>query len=485
MDTPDSELESLRNAYAADTSNRDAAVRLAQRYSDIGWYTEADEIYQGLVKNAGEDFSILLDYGNLCFKRGNLDDASRIFTRLTGIKPGRVEGWNNLGIVHLSRQDSGAAEKCFSKVLEIEPENCGALLNMGNYHDRRGEYTEAISMFERAVASKRDFVDGWFNLGNAYLNAKNYPKAAESYRRALRISPDFPSAMKNLGYACEQMGDLDEAQLFYGRALEYNKTDAMLYVNLASINTRLKKYDKARDLYLKAMQLSPREPAGWLGLRQLSILKGDIPTYIKSTLAVLRKLDNSSITESLRCLRELKCQSGVEAILKLADKLEISGDGIDAERLLAYNSLAEKESECRAIYRRLLALASPPETISLCMAEYEFGIGKYEKALGRIERTGGDDSSGVRLKWMSLLSLGRTGEAEKIVRDYLSSHSDCFDAWFTLAGICADSNRNSEAKECLVMAMETGFTDMDSMGKYPALQKIFKSIADFKPAKPE
>jgi tetratricopeptide (TPR) repeat protein len=331
-------------------------------------------------------------------------------------------------------------------------------------------------MFEKTVAVRRDFADGWFNLGNAYLNAGNYQKALESYRRALRISPEFPSAMKNMGYAFEKTGDLDEALVCYNKALAINKTDAMIYVNIASINCRLKKYDKARDFYLKAMQLSPREPAGWMGLRQLSLLKGDIPTYVKSTLAILRRLDDSAVAESLKCLRELKYDTGVEAVIKMADKLDLHTDGVEAERMLFLLRKKSSDVKSRMIYVRLCAVVKPANSIALCLSEYEYLTGKYDAAFARLKKVDAADPSKYRLMWLSAAACGKPAEAEKIAREYLNLHEDCFDAWFMLARICAETGRKQEAKESLVKAIENGFTGTDEISASFELEAIYNSL---------
>jgi len=471
------ELESLRDSYRADPSNRDTAAKLAQLYTDMGWFNEACDIYRDLIRRVPDDYAILLDYGNLCFKRNDLDEARKIFTRLTTLKPRRVEGWNNLGIVCLSRNDFEAARNCFSRVLQIEPGNCGALLNMGNYYDRMGDYGAAAGMFEKAVESKRDFADGWFNLGNARMAMKNYPKAIEAFERAIRLQPEFPSAYKNLGFSHEQIEEYDEAERCYAQALEFNKTDATLYVNLANIYAKQRKYDKSKEFYLKAVRLSPREPAGWMGLRNLSLLKGDIHAYVKSTCAVLHRLNASAIADSLRRLRELRFTEGIDAVLKLADKLDVQNDEVDAERLLAYRRNNPQDGRCRALYRRLSSLPVAPPSVMQCLAEYEYLTGDYARAIDRLEKLGKDDAQAQKLLWMSLIEAGKAAKAGDLIQTFLDSHHDCFDAWFLLARIRAGENRESEARECLVKALEHGFTDLDALEKTPLLKKIYAGLS--------
>ncbi|MBD3391822.1 MAG: tetratricopeptide repeat protein [Chitinivibrionales bacterium] len=474
---PEEELEILRRQYAKDPSDRDAASRLAQAYTDLGWYNEAGDIYRALLASYKDDYSILLDYGNLCFRRKNHDEALKVFKRLTVLKPNRLEGWNNLGIVQLTMGDQDAARASFDKVLAIEPDNHGALLNMGDYYDRRGETAKAIELFEKAVEARRDFSDGWFNLGNAYASAGDHARAVDAYRRALRIQPEFPSALKNLGFAHEQMDEYDEAEECYTKALELNRTDASLYVNLASIFAKQRRYDRAKDYFLRAVKLSPREPAGWMGLRHLSLLKGDIPTYVKSTLAILHRLDAKTIAESVRKLRELEYWEGVDSIVQLADKLKVEGVELDAERLVAYARGRKNHPQCAGLYQRLASSAPQSSAVSACLAEYEFVLGNFTKALTYLEHAPKNDLPMLKLFWMSLIGLKDWDTAESSLDDYLHGHKDCFVAWFLRARIMAALDRMDEAKASLVRALENGFTDLDAVKSDAKLKKLYDDIS--------
>ncbi|MFW5775331.1 MAG: tetratricopeptide repeat protein, partial [Chitinivibrionales bacterium] len=148
------QLETLREAYQQNPQIRDNGMKLAQYYADLGWYNEAIELYQELMSKFGQDYALLLEYGNICFNRQDIQNAYNAFVKLTDIKPNKLEGWNNLGIVHLTRKDFESARRCFEKVLEIEPQNYGALLNLGNYYDQKGQIQRATELFEKAAQAR-------------------------------------------------------------------------------------------------------------------------------------------------------------------------------------------------------------------------------------------------------------------------------------------------------------------------------------------
>lgn len=476
----DETLVRLRTVYAENPKSLDAGSTLAQRYADLGWFNEAIDVYRDLIKTNGNNFSLLLDYGNTCFKKQDLEEARSTFRKLTVISPARIEGWNNLGIVQLASQDNDAAIQSFKKVLELEPDNAGALLNLGNCYDRSGRPQEASALFLKATTVKPDYADAWFNLGNAYLSAGDAKKAVDAYKRALRLQREFPSALKNLGVAYEQSGEFDDAFDCYSKALALNKADAGLYVNLGNVAAKKKDYDRAKQCYSTAVTLSPREMSGWMGLRHLALVKGDIDGYVKSTLAVLPRLDEAAISESAMVLRELDHFTEADAIIRRAESLGMAGDEFDAERMLALGRRkgADGAGSSAALYKRLQAATKPSDHVLSCLALYAYRSGRLGEAVILAKRCGkhDEDATLAAIVWEGLIAAQQIDEAEGAIQEFLRRHVDCPSAWFLLAKIRAGQNQPAEAKHYLARALESGFSDFEKIGSDSALQEILLSL---------
>jgi tetratricopeptide (TPR) repeat protein len=350
-------------------------------------------------------------------------------------------------------------------------------LNMGNYYDRKGEVDKVIELLEKAVAARKDFPDAWFNLGNAYLRIKNCEKAISSYERALRYQPEFSSALKNLGFAYEQNENLEKAEEQYQKALALNKADATIYVNLGTLYAKQRRYDKAKDYYLRAVKLSPKDLTGWMGLRHLSLIKGDIPTYVRATLAVLHRLDAGAVTDAMRRLRELGYHEGVDSIIKLADKLAMTGDDLDGERLLAYSRVSRNDGRGRALHRRLNSLPQKSDALRLCLAEYEYRTHAYDKTLEQLDNVTSHELSYHLLLWKAMIGMHQQDKVCGLIETYLDEHDDCFEGWFLLARAKLATKGRDEARESLVRALQNGFADFDAIGEDAGLKALYDELS--------
>lgn len=452
-------VELLRQQYAAEPQSYVVAMELAQLYGDLGWFNDALDVYRDLMVAHGDDYALLLDYGNMCVRRGMTPEATTTFEKLTRLKPSRIEGWNNLGIAHLNQQQYQLAREAFEQVLALEPDNAGALLNFGNCCHQAGELERAAELFTHAVEVAPDFADGWFNLGNVHREIGNLDKAIESYKRALRYKDDFSSALKNLGYVYEQQSDFEQAEVYYLKALEANRSDASVYRNLGMVSLHVGRLEEARDYFLSAVRLAPREMAGWMGLRQLSFLKGDVESYVKSTLAVLPRLEEVAIARTCANLRYLDRLKQRDEILEQCDEMGKKGDELDAERLLAYQGRADKAASLPVLEMRLCAIEQPSDMLCMSLATYFGAQGQSDKARQWLGRMREQTPRSRALCWDIALQSGIFEKELPALKEYLTQQPDDYEAWFALARMQVRIGDRALAREALIRALENGFSD--------------------------
>jgi tetratricopeptide (TPR) repeat protein len=476
MESKETILETLRAQCEADPENFDKAIELAQHYSDLGWFNESLDIYEKLSEKHPDNYTLFLEYGNTCYKKRDYKKSVIFFTKLTEIKPERIEGWNNLGIVQLQLGELEIARQSMEKVLEIEPENSGALLNMGNYYAGKEEFDTSVTYFQKAISVRLDFADAWFNLGNVLIQKNDWEGAINAYEKALKYQREFPSALKNLGFVYEKCGNVDKAESLYMQASELNKADPGVRVNLGNLYLMQKKYDDAKKCYLKAVRLAPNELAGWMGLRHLSLVKGDLNTFIRATLAILPRLSDEVLAKSIEILYELNQISKAEDILNQADRLGRTGNELDLQRLLIYHRKKIHPGKITAIYKNLSAMDTKSESIKKGLARFSLETHDEVSAIKYVQEMTEPDSAAQSILWRALIARNEIDEAVHQIQMHIKDNPDAFECWFLLARIEAMRGNNSRAEKYLIRSLENGFTSLDELNDCSELKKIFENL---------
>jgi tetratricopeptide (TPR) repeat protein len=476
-DQPDIDvINKLRALFEKAPDDIDTALRLASMYVNSGWYNQAKDVFRDALKVHADDFTLLIEYGNTCFKKGEFSEAGTAFKRLTEIRPDKIEAWNNLGIVELHLGDLDAAQSCFEKVIEIEPENAGALLNMGNYYFGKERYEDASTYFKKAVDVMPGFSDAWYNLGNTMLKLERLDAAIESFDKALKYKINFPSALKNLGFVYERQKKLDDAQRCYSKAIELNKADPALRINLGGIYLLQDKFDEAKECFLKAVRLAPQEVGGWMGLREVALIKGDLQTFSRATLAVLPKLNESLIADSIEILLDLDQKNAADELVQQIDRLGINGDLLDAQRICLYFLRDGNNAKIQSILTRLLAKNTTDQHILKGLARYSFLSGKFEQVVELVNKIDKPDSFAQCILWRSLIKSDKDTQARRLIQNYIKDYPQSFECWYLLALIEAKKGNRQRAEKFLIKALENGYSNLDELQKEPLFKEIMDSI---------
>ncbi len=471
----DDDIEAIRKMYRDDPSDYGAAVSCIQHYSIRGWFNEAIEVCRDALERFPDDGTLLLEYGNAAFRKGDLSTAAECYSRFTAGFPERIEGWNNFGIVQTKLEAHEEAHESFLRVLAIEPENPGALLNLGNYHMTRGAFDEARTCFERATAAKPDFADAWYNLGNALIGLRRYGEASESFEKALRYSRDFPSALKNLGWVREQEGRFEEAKRCYEEAVGTSRADARLHVNLGNVNVKMKQYDEAKKCFLKAIRLAPHDMHGWMGLRGYALAKGDIGTFVRATLAVIGRLSDDTLAQSIEILYELNQTGRAGQLLAQADRLGRTGEQLDLLRMLIYQR-SGKRAEAAAIAARFSGRDGLSDQMRRCLGRYYLHTEDFAAAERLVSGIAQPDEAALGTMWRAMIAMGKGAEAGRMIRRHVETHPESFDAYFLLAAVEAGRDNVKRAETLLVYSLDHGFTNLEEIRANPALNVIFESM---------
>ena len=122
---------------------------------DEATFDSAVACYEAAIELDPTLANALTNWGNLCFRQGDVEGASRLYRRALGIDAEQPEALYNLGFLAFERGDTG----------------------------------EAASFFERAVTHDPGFADAHFNLAMALEELSRQRDARPHWKTYLDLDP--------------------------------------------------------------------------------------------------------------------------------------------------------------------------------------------------------------------------------------------------------------------------------------------------------
>ena len=188
---------------------------------------------------------------------GRNEEASKAFKKVTELKPGDSEAFNNLGVTLNDQGKLQEALEVYNKAISLKPEYAEAYYNMGLTLQQQGKLEESIVAYNKAVSLKPDYADAYNNVGNAFRDQGQLKEAIEAYKIALSLEPSYAEVHNNIGLILHQQGKLEESIESFKKAilLKYNYADA--YNNMGNTLKDKGQSEQAIAAYKTAISLKP------------------------------------------------------------------------------------------------------------------------------------------------------------------------------------------------------------------------------------
>ncbi|MFY9556141.1 MAG: tetratricopeptide repeat protein [Blastocatellia bacterium] len=209
----------------------DSRRLLAEAYLEEGLLPYAFQMYQEIRSIKPDDSLAELGVARVWDRWGDYGLAYQHAEHAVVLEPKSADALEQLGMIHLHRNELDHALSAFLSALAINPQNASLLSNAGYTFQRRGDLPQARRYLEQAVAIDGSLVqarnnlgivlarmgerDGalrefmavndpaaaFNNLGVVYLGQKRWSEARDAFRRALVLDPAHSKAKTNLAEA--------------------------------------------------------------------------------------------------------------------------------------------------------------------------------------------------------------------------------------------------------------------------------------------
>jgi tetratricopeptide (TPR) repeat protein len=142
--------EAWRRAAGLSPDRVDAWRNLALAVAQTAGSNSALDVYRQALAYHPEDRDLLYNYGNLCFRGGDLDGAAAAQARLLQAHPQFAAGWINAGMTCKAAGRFEQAERCYRQAILLDDQASLALahFNLANVLLQQGRWVEGFAEYE-------------------------------------------------------------------------------------------------------------------------------------------------------------------------------------------------------------------------------------------------------------------------------------------------------------------------------------------------
>jgi tetratricopeptide (TPR) repeat protein len=196
-----------------------------------GQLTQAQTLYENVLKSLPRDFNSLHLLGVISYQTNKHERAVELIAKAIGINPNMAEPYSNIGLALRALERLDEALASYDKALAIKPDYTEAYNNRGNVLKDLNRQDDALASYDKALALKPNYADAHFNRGNALLDLKRLDEALTSYDKALALKPDYADVYTNRATVLKDLKRLDAAIADYDRAIAIKPDFAGAYWN--------------------------------------------------------------------------------------------------------------------------------------------------------------------------------------------------------------------------------------------------------------
>jgi len=250
LDKPDSALMVYRQALTDDSTNAEAAIRIATAHRE----------------------------------EGELDQALRYALRALRTQPENPDYQFQVGALYFQQGDMSQAIPCFEQAIRQMPWNYRAQYQLGQALMRQGRENEARQHLARADTLKGQLAEivkleqktrmepsrmlHWFNLGKAYHELGDEAMAKESLLMALSIDPGNLVLLNNLGHICLRLDQPDESISYFRKILRADSSLSEVWLSLGLAYAQTGQIPDAREAWRQVLAIHPADARARAFLQQ-------------------------------------------------------------------------------------------------------------------------------------------------------------------------------------------------------------------------
>jgi len=267
-------------------------AKIAQKEGKV---SEANKIFQELLKSNSDSYDLLYAYGLFCKDLGNFNLAKRVFLSLITKFPSSINPYILLAEILRLENKFKDAEKVLKKAINIEPNHGDLIYNISLLYFSAGNFDYALNFINKAIKLsinndiykllKSEIYINKFNIDEALIilkDLKNSKNMQEDNNKEIRVSI-------LLSKAYLQKREYEEAENILLNLIKKNKRLELAYLNLSIIYRDKNQLNKSIKILKKGINLSPNYMPFYKNLACFYRNSGQLRLAIETNLFIISK----------------------------------------------------------------------------------------------------------------------------------------------------------------------------------------------------
>jgi arylsulfatase A-like enzyme/tetratricopeptide (TPR) repeat protein len=207
----------------------DAYIDLSRIYESQGLEQDALAILETGQENNPENYGIIVSYGFLMVKLGQLDRGIEFLHKALEKVDTDPDVWTHLGIAYTAKRDYQTALEHYEKALSLDKTDALIYNNMGFLYysiylqtGKMEDNNRALECYQKAIEIDPLLASAYNGLGGAYKAQGQIDRAIEAWEKSLELDPDYGYSLYNLGLTYLQIGEKEKALKHFERYLFLN-----------------------------------------------------------------------------------------------------------------------------------------------------------------------------------------------------------------------------------------------------------------------
>ena len=245
-----------RAALGKDPESRDATLGLARSLTELGGYSEAENLCLRSMRMGKDDpVSLSRAYqamGEIYSRQGKSPAAMSAYYKAAELQPGDADVARGLANCAIRSGLYAEAAAAYTKLLQLAPLDLTAKKQLAWVNFKLERYPLAISNYE-AIRDSLGTVDRYY-LAQAYAKSNKVDRAVEQFREVVRLDKDnYKGVYCNMAYAYYEANRYDSAISVAHEGLEADSSSACLRFCWAQALDKLGRHKDAIAVFESAL----------------------------------------------------------------------------------------------------------------------------------------------------------------------------------------------------------------------------------------